>query len=100
MPFYHCTHLDLENSSIILPGNWGSIINKIGFGHPCWTRERILEQVRSELFSDKPSRLNATFCCEKLDTIRCYKSKNCPAGFLYEVEIINTTPVLGILVYP
>jgi hypothetical protein len=89
MPFYHCTHLDLENGDIIQPGNWGRIIKQVGSSHPCWNREQVLEQVRLKFFSHKPSRLNATFCCERLDTIRCYKSKNCPTGFLYEVEIID-----------
>ena len=74
---------------LIQPGNWGSVIKKTGSSHPCWNREQVLEQVRLMHFQYKPSRLDATFCCETLETIRCYKSKQCPAGFIYEVEIIN-----------
>jgi hypothetical protein len=89
MPLYHCTHNDLGNGSIIQPGNWGMMIKNIGALHPCRNREQALEQVCLKFFPHKPSRLNGTFCCEKLDTILCYKSAHCPEGFLYEVEIMN-----------
>ena len=89
MELYHCTHLDLDNGSTINPGNWGKKIFEVGPSHESWKREIALEAVRSWHFPQKPSRLYGTFSCEHVDTIKCYKSKHCPNGHLYKVEIID-----------
>jgi hypothetical protein len=89
MPFYHCTHRDLDSEDKVEPGNYGRKILEIGPRHKSWNREMVLENVRKSLFPEKPSRLNATFCCEALSTIRCYKSRHCLDGFLYEVELVD-----------
>jgi hypothetical protein len=89
MSLYHCTHFDLANDSVIIPGNWGKNIFEIGPNHNSWKREMALEAVRAWNFPNKPSRLAGAFACETIETIRCYKSKQCPDGFIYEVEIIE-----------
>jgi hypothetical protein len=89
MFLYHCTHLDLANDSVISPGNWGKTLFEIGPHHQSWKREIALEAVRVWNFPNKPSRLKCAFACETIETIRCYKSKQCPDGFIYEVDIIE-----------
>ncbi|HVW99229.1 MAG TPA: hypothetical protein VHA52_02145 [Candidatus Babeliaceae bacterium] len=86
MELYYCTHLDLNSGEIIQPGNWGKILLSTGINHPSWYRENILEAVRLEHFPGKPSRLASTFCCDSLDTIRCFRSSHNPTGHIYEVE--------------
>ena len=51
----------------------------------------VLEAIRAWHFPNKPSRLSCAFACETIETIRCYKSAQCPNGFIYEVEIIERT---------
>lgn len=89
MILYHCTHLKLTDDSIITPGNWGKKIFETGPLHQSWRREMALEAVRVWNYPGKPSRLYSNFGCESVETIRCYKSKHCPSGFIYEVEIVD-----------
>lgn len=91
MPLYHCTHLDLGNNNLIKPGNWGRKLFEIGSSHRCWSREMALEAVRAYVFPHKPSRLESTFVCDSIESIRCYKSTQCPEGYIYEVEVQNIT---------
>lgn len=87
MPFFHCTIFSLETNSVIQPGNWGKKIFEIGPVHNSWNREMALEAVRVWHYPHKPSRLKGAFACESSEAIQCYKSKHCPEGYIYEVEI-------------
>jgi hypothetical protein len=93
MKLFHCTHLELSEGSIIQPGNWGKNLFEIGIQHRCWTREMVLEAVRSLNFPKKPSRLKSTFACLTLEAIKFYRTHHCPAGHIYEVEIIALNSV-------
>jgi len=89
----------LDVGSVVLPGNYGRIINLLGKDHPLWNRERTLEQVRKQRYSAKPSRLTSTFSCVDIDVARFYM--NVPAlqgkaalySVLYEVEKVDVDAV-------
>ena len=89
MPFYHTNREDLPPGSVVQPGGWGRRVLEQRDRHPSWKREIILEAVRLLNFHEKPSRLNATFSCELIETIRCYHSQHCRQDFIYEVELID-----------
>jgi hypothetical protein len=90
MPLYHANRLDLKTGELIHPGNYGRIIQQTGPSHLHWHRETILEKIRLQLFPEKPCRLNATFCCDSLQTAQCYKSsQHRSEDFLYEVELVD-----------
>jgi hypothetical protein len=87
MPLYHCNRLDLAAGALVSPGNYGRIIQSTGPRHQHRDRETVLESVRQTYFPHKPSRLNSTFSCESIDTIRYYKQRLSPQDIIYEVEI-------------
>jgi hypothetical protein len=89
MPLYHTNQEDLPPGSIVQPGAWGGRVLEQRDKHQSWKREIILEAVRLLDFPDKPSRFNATFSCELLETIRCYHGQHCPQDFIYEVELVD-----------
>ena len=91
MPLFHCTHKQLESGVIIQPGNWGRIILNQGETHPSWEREQVLERIRVGHYPEKPSRLKSAYCCETIEAAKCYKEKNIPQGYIYEVNIIEET---------
>lgn len=100
MPLFHSSPVLLDIGSIILPGNYGRIINLMGNGHPLWQREQTLEEVRQQCYPVKPSRLRSTFCCTSLDTARFYMSVPALQGnrsalfpVLYEVEKVAADAV-------
>lgn len=93
MSLYHCTHLQLNSGDTIKRGNWGRIILETGDTHPSWYRESILERIRCERYPEKPSRFDCCFACDNLETMKFYKRKNTPDGYIYEVEIIDESCV-------
>jgi hypothetical protein len=88
---FHCTHRELQPGEIVEPGNWGKKIMEIGPKHQCWAREISLEYIRIHYFSQKPSRLQGTFSCETIETIRAYQSRHVPGGFIYRVELVDAS---------
>ena len=99
MPLYHSSPVMLDVGSVVLPGNYGRIINLLGKDHPLWKRERTLEQVRKQRYSAKPSRLNSTFSCTNIDAARFYMNVPALQGkavifpVLYEVEKVDVDAV-------
>lgn len=87
--FYHSSDIKYEVGQIIQPGNWGRKIKEIGTRHPSWNREITLEAVRINYFPTKPSRLESTFCCNNLETIKAYHHKNNPDGIIYLVDFVD-----------
>ena len=59
--FYHLAEQTLEIGSVILPGNYGRIIRRAGWAHPCAMREMALESCRVKDFPHRPSRLEAAY---------------------------------------
>lgn len=60
---FHVAPIPLKEGSIILPGNWGRILTKIGSRHSAFLSESLLESARQQSFPDYPSRLDAAFAC-------------------------------------
>lgn len=89
MPLYHSTRNNHQPNNIIVPGNFGRIIAHQGQQHPLWEREQKLEAFRNKRFSHKPSRLNATFHTDNIDTAVAYRDSRTPGDFIYEVELVD-----------
>ena len=90
MPFHFNSTL-LGNGSVIRPGNWGRIVRFVGSGHPEWTREQKMEQIRQAEFPSLPSRWDCIFYFEDLIEAKFYQTSlgaNCIL-LLYEVEIVD-----------
>lgn len=88
---YHVAPILLEPGSIIIPGNYGRIINLVGINHQLYSREMLLEYVRVKNFSHKPSRFSSCFACLELDEAKFYRNLQHKTSLLYEVKIINTS---------
>ncbi|HHS8321899.1 TPA: hypothetical protein ACTUO9_002016 [Legionella anisa] len=104
--YYHVAQLLLEPGSIILPGNFGRIINLMGINHTLYSREMLLEYVRVKDFNDKPSRLSSCFVLSNIEDAKFYLQYNAPTSVIYEVTVIdkaakyhigcfNTLPAIG-----
>ncbi|MCW8472291.1 DUF2441 domain-containing protein [Fluoribacter gormanii] len=89
--YYHIAPILLEPGSIIIPGNYGRIINLTGINHQLYSREMLLEYVRVKNFNHKPSRFSSCFACIDLDEAKFYRSLQHPTSLIYEVKIINTS---------
>jgi hypothetical protein len=98
--YFHLTPIRLAPGSIVQPGNWGRIIRKYQSPVPnvqtlgnAWiiARELIFDSVRMTQFSDKPSRMEAAFCCLDEASARVYQAQ--ADGFkiqaLHEVELVD-----------
>jgi len=90
---HHAAPIQLEPGSIILPGNWGRIIQAIGERHSRYSSEHIFEEIRRERFAHLPSRLEACFACPTEIGIRFFgetamRGNPCPS-VLYEVEKVD-----------
>jgi hypothetical protein len=93
MSFFHVCPTWLQPGSVIRPGNYGRIIQLTGSSHRFWEREMVLEKIRIEQFSEKPSRLQSAFVLEDIRAAEFYKKHNCSTGVLYEVEPTIDNPV-------
>lgn len=94
LPLFHVSPILLSNETLILPGNWGRILNEYVVGKSDTTfllRETVLEHIRATEFPEKPSRLHASFALPSLDAARFYKTYNHQFGVIYEVEIVDST---------
>jgi len=93
--YYHVSPIHLENGSIIKKGNWGRVI-KLYMGN-CngliLFRERVFEEVRTNHFPEKPSRLDVIFLLfSHDDAIRYLTVDNeaCRTSLIYKVRICDT----------
>ena len=59
--YFHFVPILLEPGSVVVPGNFGRIMNIVGATHDLWAREMALEAVRAQHYPGKPSRLSANF---------------------------------------
>lgn len=90
MAHFHCCPLPLGNGSVILPGNWGRTIQKMGYRHQFFGREMLLENSRIALLENAPSRLSCVFAVPTEDAIREYRDREIkPTEYLYEIEPID-----------
>lgn len=99
-PCYFLSSLSLAPGSVVQPGNWGRIIERYEtpsssrqtFGSlNLIARELVFENLRLEVYPDKPSRLRAAFCCPSLADMQQYRPKTDPFGFqiVYEVQLVD-----------
>jgi hypothetical protein len=89
--WFHSCPILLGPGSLILPGNYGRVIEARGTDHPHWKREALLEEIRAAEFREKPSRLSATFSCPTLESACAYRhAMALKGGFqfqrIYKVE--------------
>jgi hypothetical protein len=84
----------LEAGSIVLPGNWGRIVemyNTTGFGN-AWIkfREDVFEKVRRDEYPQKPSRLKSIFLCESQQSLQEFlQQTNRVLDLIYEVTLLD-----------
>lgn len=86
---FHVAPLMLGPGSVVLPGNWGRLLDEIGADHTSWERERVLESVRVQYFPDKPSRLNATFALLSLEEAQLYRRLCQPRCIIYRASFAD-----------
>jgi hypothetical protein len=94
MGLFHSAPIKLAPGSVILPGNYGRIIQATGTSHSRWSREVALEQIRTEHYPSKPSRLHSCFACTEEAAMRFYVSAMANKGpnlwpLLYQVEKVE-----------
>lgn len=90
--FYHVSSTLLASNSVIMPGNWGRIIESYKVSRADLTnlyREGILEAIRAKNYSGKPSRMRSAFALPTIEAARIYLSYNNPFGILYKVEMVD-----------
>ena len=90
--YYWLASYPLEEGSVVLPGNWGRIIDlyKSDGSILTYLREKILEKVRSKDFPDLPSRMTSIFLCESIENAKLFRDANGRfLDILYEVELID-----------
>lgn len=91
--FFACSY-PLEVGSVILPGNWGRIVdmyNTSGFGN-AWIqyREDVFERVRLDEHPSLPSRLQSVFLCDSIDVLREFlRVTNRAIDLTYEVSLVD-----------
>jgi hypothetical protein len=87
---FHFNSTPLGPGSVILPGNWGRIVQLRGAQHPEWKREQILEQMRQVEFPSLPSRLQCVFFFPSKVAAETYRAtlRN-SFHLMYEVELVD-----------
>lgn len=91
MPFYHLNSTLLDVGSVIMPGNWGRIIRRIGPNHGRWVIETAMEELRQREFPNRPSRLTSAFVLDSLDEANFYRDVDQSRSImcLYRVEFVD-----------
>lgn len=86
---YHVSPILLGVGSTIQKGNWGRIIKKYTDknANSVLFREIILEMVRKDHYSDKPSRLDCIFLLPDLQSAWRYRNLMANWNVIYEVEV-------------
>lgn len=92
--YYWLGGYPLENGSIVLPGNWGRIVNSYQNTSEgsvmIYLREKILEDVRVRDFPSLPSRTTSIFLCESIGNAKLFRDANGRfLDILYEVELLD-----------
>ena len=92
--YFHLAPILLAPSSIIAPGNFGRSIKLQGAAHPLYRHEMVYEEVRQQLFPDRPSRLACLFCLPTLEEAEQYRMhiRGYETSIIYEVESTEGQP--------
>ena len=102
MEFFHVNRFLFAPGAVILPGGWGrpilngrmySGLNNNGVNYFILFREYVFEQIRLELFSKKPSRLQGTFICPNfVSAHNFWETERAESEIIYRVEILEDKP--------
>lgn len=85
--FYHVTEQVLKAGDAIHPGHYGRELLSITHPvDPILFHEYILEQARSRLYPQKPSRFRSVFLWEAEGDAKFFKRRYRPAQHIYQVE--------------
>lgn len=89
--YFHVAPILLGTGSVIHPGNWGRILRLYQAKDANFVlyRETVLEQIRANEFSCKPSRLNCLFLLRSREDAIHYMKVAAPLGLVYEVVVDN-----------
>jgi hypothetical protein len=91
--YFHFASQKLGAGSVILPGNWGRIVSKLGWQHSHAIREAALEASRAANFAHAPSRMECVFLFFSQEDAERYR-KQSPLGILHRVTLVDqSTPV-------
>ncbi|MGG2078217.1 DUF2441 domain-containing protein [Lelliottia nimipressuralis] len=88
--YYHFHAIPLEAGSIILPGNWGRMLETYTTADINYilAREQTYEMVRLQSFNHLPSRLNCVFLFEDINSaLNSYH--HFPRCLLSEIELVD-----------
>ena len=93
LSYFHLSGAMLEPGSIILPGNWGRVLNAIGWRHGSALAEQALEAARIARFPHRPSRLECAFGFITEQEARDFREKTNSFNnhLLYRVTLIDPT---------
>ena len=86
-PYFHSNRQLLRGGALVKPGNFGRLVHQAGESGSHWFRETVLEEVRRQQYSDKPSRLSSCFATDNIETAVFYHGHYCAEGYLYAVAI-------------
>jgi hypothetical protein len=91
--YFHVTPTLLGPGSILLPGNWGRILQTYIQANDILFREDALERIRVASYPAKPSRLNCIFLLESLEEAIWYKNNVVRMNYpIYEVTGAEGVP--------
>jgi hypothetical protein len=91
--YFYATSNLIDIDSIVLPGNWGRLIKKIGVNHNRFLSEYILDNYRKIHYPQKLSRLNSLFLCESLEEVQKFiiqTARN--TDLIYKGVLIDPNP--------
>lgn len=97
---YYLTSTQLDKGSVVLPGNWGRILNLPVYSYPFPNleqantiyRETVLEFVRATLYPEYPSRLTSSFCCPNIESAQEFHKQR-SIDIIYEIEFDESLPL-------
>jgi hypothetical protein len=93
--YFHLSGAHLEPGSIIVPGNWGRVVQHYSWQHNFALREMALEASRLAVAPHLPSRMDAAFVFHTLEEARTFRSsmQGWQSHLLCRVTLVdNNTP--------
>lgn len=102
MEFFHVNRFLFALGAVILPGRWGrpilngrmySELNNNGINYFILFREYVFEQMRLELFSEKPSKFQGAFIYPNfVSAHNFWGTERAESEIIYRVEILGDKP--------
>lgn len=96
MLHYHVSRRELRKNTILTKGVYGERIRRPDFVEEYYTKhikEEIFESIRTQHYSEFPSRLSSVFLFQDLVTAQAfYANRGRYQHYLYAVEILQGTP--------